>query len=75
MLVEQMIPTGFMVGLPILMALVLWRIGIARTRRDHMFAQFSGFIAVFLVLTIIGTFFRGEGMELLWFWEVHPAVS
>ncbi len=75
MIVEQMIPTGFMVGLPILMALVLWRIGIAHTRRDHMVAQFSGFIAVFLVLTIIGTFFRGEGMELLWFWDVHPAVS
>ena len=75
MVVEQMIPIGFMVGLPVLMALVLSRIGIARTRRDHMFAQFSGFIAVFLVLTIIGTFFRGEGMELLWFWEVHPAVS
>ena len=26
--------------------------------------QFSGFIAVYVVLTIIGTYFRGVGLEL-----------
>ncbi|MSQ41684.1 MAG: hypothetical protein EXR65_01410 [Dehalococcoidia bacterium] len=74
-LVEQVIPVSFMVGLPLLLSLVLWRLGIAKTRRDHMIVQFSGFIAVFLTLTISGTFFRGSGMELFWFWDVKPAVS
>ena len=75
MLVEQMIPVGLMIGLPVLLSVVLWRLGLAKTRRDHMIAQFAGFISVFLMLTIIGTFFRGKGMELFWFWEVSPAVS
>lgn len=73
--VEQVIPITLMIGLPLLMSLVLHRVGIARTKRDHMIAQFSGFMAVFLVLTIIGTAFRGAGMELLPPWEVKPAVS
>jgi len=75
MIVEQLLPANLMIGLPILLSAVLWKLGIAHTRRDHMIAQFSGFVAVFLTLTIIGTFFRGLGMELLWFWEVSPAVS
>jgi len=75
MIVEQMIPVGLMIGLPVLLSVVLWRTGIALTRRDHMITQFSGFITVFVVLTIIGTAFRGRGMELFWFWEVKPPVS
>ncbi len=75
MIVEQMIPVGLMIGLPVLMSIALWRMGIARTRHDHMIAQFSGFITVYVVLTIIGTAFRGKGMELLWFWEVKPPIS
>ena len=75
MIVEQIIPVTLMIGLPALMSLVLWKLGIARTKRDHMIAQFSGFIAVYFLLTIIGTAFRGQGMELLPFWEVKPAES
>ncbi len=74
-LIEQMIPTSMMIGLPVLLSAVLWKMGIAHTRRDHMIVQFAGFIAVFLTLTIIGTFFRGLGMELFWFWDVSPAES
>ena len=75
MIVEQILPANLMIGLPVLLSAVLWKLGIAHTRRDHMIVQFSGFVAVFLTLTIIGTFFRGLGMELFWFWEVSPAVS
>ncbi len=75
LIVELLIPTGLMIGLPVLMSIVLWRTGIARTRRDHMIAQFSGFITVYVILTVIGTAFRGRGMELFWFWEVKPPVS
>ena len=74
-LIEQMLPTSLMVGLPILLSLVAWRMGLAHTKRDHMILQFSGFIAVFIALTVSGTALRGEGMELFWPWEVRPAVS
>ena len=51
-LIEQMIPVSFMVGLPVLLSIVIGKMGIAKTRRDHMILQFSGFIAVFLTLMI-----------------------
>ena len=74
-IIEQMIPVGLMIGLPILLSVVLWRMGLAVTKRDHMIAQFSGFISVFVVLTVIGTAFRGKGMELFWLWDVKPPVT
>lgn len=74
-LIEQMLPVSLMVGLPILLSVVAGRSGLAHTKRDHMILQFSGFIAVFIALTISGTALRGEGMELFWPWEVRPAVS
>ncbi len=73
--VAQIIPVSLMVGLPILMSIVLWKTGVAKTRRDHMIAQFSGFIAVYIMLTLVGTAFRGQGMELLPPWLVEPPVS
>ena len=74
-IVEQAIPIGIMVGLPILLSLVAWRIGLARTKRDHMILLISGWFASWLVLTIAGTYFRGAGLELLWPWDVYPAES
>ena len=73
--VAQIIPVSSMIGLPILLSIALWKTGEAKTRRDHMIAQFSGFIATYIVLTIIGTAFRGQGMELLPPWLVKPPVS
>lgn len=64
-LVEQIIPTSTMIGLPILLSIVAWRARLARSRRDHMILMFSGFIAVYVTLTIIGTFFRGPGQALV----------
>ncbi len=63
-MVEQAIPVAAMVGLPVLLSLVAYRRGFALTRRDHMILQFSGFIAVYVTLTIVGTYFRGAGLEL-----------
>jgi hypothetical protein len=54
-----------MVGLPLLLAAAAWKTKVAQTKRDHMIMQFSGFIAVYVTLTIIGTFFRGQGLELV----------
>ncbi|MBM4410759.1 MAG: hypothetical protein FJ037_05490 [Chloroflexi bacterium] len=65
LIVEQIIPLSTMVGLPILLSIVAWKTKIAQTKRDHMILQFSGFIAVYVTLTIIGTYVRGEGLALV----------
>ncbi len=68
--VELLIPTLFMVGLPVLLVFGLWRIGWLLNRRDVMISLFSGFIFVFWVLTIVGAAFRGAGQELVLPWDV-----
>ena len=65
LIVEQIIPVTMMVGLPILLAIAAWATGLAKTKRDHMILQFSGFIAVYVTLTIVGVYFRGAGLELV----------
>ncbi|MGK2965632.1 MAG: hypothetical protein ACSLFM_08485 [Tepidiformaceae bacterium] len=69
-LVEQGIPTAFLVGLPAMMILVMWRIGWVNNRRDALLALFSGFIGAYGVLTLAGTAFRGEGQELVFPWDL-----
>jgi len=63
-LVEQMIPVSIMLGLPLLLSFAAGRRGIAVTKRDHMILLFSGFIATYITLTIVGTYFRGHGLAL-----------
>jgi quinol---cytochrome c reductase cytochrome c subunit, bacillus type len=69
-IVELLIPTLLMVGLPILLVYLLWRIGLLRTRRDVALSIFSGFIVVYWVMTIVGAAFRGAGQELVPPWDV-----
>jgi hypothetical protein len=69
-LVEQAIPITVLVGMPSLMIFVLWRIGWVVTRRDALLALFSGFVAAYGVLTLVGTAFRGQGQELVFPWEL-----
>ena len=63
-LVEELIPVLLLVGLPVVMIFILRALGWCRTTRDVMVALFTGFITSFFVLTIIGTSFRGLGMDL-----------
>ena len=37
--------------------------------RDWMIAFFTGFFIAYIVLTIVGTFMRGQGMHLMWPWD------
>ena len=74
-LVEQGIPVATMVGLPLLQLAIIKRWLGHLTKHDAMIAVFTGFIVVFVVLTIIGTAFRGEGLELLPPWEVKPPIE
>lgn len=70
-LVEQGIPIIFLMGLPSLMVYILWRIGWVVTRRDALLAIFSGFVAAYGVLTLVGTAFRGQSQELVFPWELR----
>lgn len=40
------------------------------TRRELIIALFTGFVVTYLVLTIVGTSFRGEGQALTWPWDL-----
>jgi hypothetical protein len=59
---------------PILILLLLIR-AIYRPQgtRDYMFALFTGFVVAYVVLTIVGSFFRGEQMILMWPWDPRQA--
>jgi hypothetical protein len=41
--------------------------------RDYMFALFTGFVISYVFLTIVGTFFRGQQMILMWPWDPRQA--
>ncbi|MFN8559386.1 MAG: hypothetical protein U0531_19305 [Dehalococcoidia bacterium] len=68
-LVDQLIPVATMIGLPVLQLFIIKRWLGHLTRRDAMIATFTGFMALYVVLTIIGTAFRGQGLELLFPWD------
>jgi hypothetical protein len=72
--VEILIPTAVMVGLPLFLIYLLWRIGWVRTKRDVMLVLFSGFIAAYWTMTIVGAAFRGAGQQLVWPWDV-PTID
>jgi hypothetical protein len=63
-----------LMNVPILILLVLIRV-IYRPQgiRDYMFALFTGFVVAYVVLTIVGSFFRGEQMILMWPWDPRQA--
>ena len=68
--VDIAIPTILIVGLPALLIFTLWRIGWVVSRRGALITLMSGFVGVFLMLTLIGTAFRGPGQELIWPWDL-----
>ena len=68
---EQVIPlTVTIVIFPGLIIYTLFRLGWVRTRRDVLIVMFTGVMFGYLALTLIGSFFRGEGQELIWPWEI-----
>jgi hypothetical protein len=63
------VPTLLMLGpIPILLWLLNRRYGPLSTR-DVMIALFTGFVVSYFMLTIVGTFFRGQGMHLYLPWD------
>jgi menaquinol-cytochrome c reductase cytochrome b/c subunit len=68
-LYNYVIPTVVMIGLSALLVYLVKRIYNA-DMRECMVALFTGFVMSYLILTIVGTAFRGHGMELFWPWEI-----
>ena len=62
---EQVIPLVTIAFLTVLIVYALFRIGWARNSRDVMLIMFTGAMAAYLTLTIVGSFFRGQGQELI----------
>jgi hypothetical protein len=58
-----------MLGLSVLLVLIVKRLWGANTR-EWMIAIFTGFVAVYLVLVVVGTSLRGPGMDLFPPWAV-----
>lgn len=69
-LVEILIPVALMVGLPVVLILILRRLGWVQTTHDVMIVLFSGFVTVYWVMTIVGAAFRGAGQDLVLPWDV-----
>jgi menaquinol-cytochrome c reductase cytochrome b/c subunit len=66
-LYEKVIPTAVMLGFSLLLG-ILVKLLYKPTRREMVMAFFTGFVISYLVLTIVGTFFRGHGMVLSLYW-------
>jgi hypothetical protein len=63
-----------LMNVPIVVLLLLIRAIYKPTDiRDYMFALFTGFVVAYVVLTIVGSFFRGEQMILMWPWDPRQA--
>lgn len=63
------IPVVIMLVLPTVLVILVRELWHA-SRRDILLALFTGFFVTYIILTIIGTAFRGPGMELFWPWEM-----
>ena len=69
LLPNYVIPTATMLGLTFLLVLIVKRLWGANTR-EWMIAVYTGFVAVYLVLVVVGTSMRGPGMDLFPPWGV-----
>lgn len=66
-----LLPSVLMVAIPWILADIVRRRWKANTR-EVMIALGTFYFASFVLLTIIGTAFRGHSMLLMWPWEVTP---
>ena len=70
---EFVIPIAVMLGLPVLLVTLIRPF--QPSRRDVLIALFTGFVVTYLVLTTVGTGFRGEGMKLFWPWQIGLPIE
>ena len=66
---NQLLPAGIII-VTILILMGLVQAIFRPTRREMIIALFTGFVVTYLVLTISGTSFRGEGQNLVFPWQL-----
>ena len=74
LLPNYLIPIGIMLGLSFVLVLIVRRLYDATTR-EWMIAVYTGWVATYLVLTVVGTSMRGPGMDLFAPWAVPPTAQ
>jgi quinol---cytochrome c reductase cytochrome c subunit, bacillus type len=67
------VPMILMNGPIVILLLLIRAIYKPQGIRDYMIALFTGFVVAYVVLTIVGSFFRGEQMILMWPWDPRQA--
>ena len=67
---EQVIPLSTIAFFALLIVYVLFRLGWLRTRRDVMIVMFTAVMAGYLALTLVGSFLRGPGQDLIPPWDI-----
>jgi menaquinol-cytochrome c reductase cytochrome b/c subunit len=68
---EIFIPIVLMIAIPWILVSIVRRRYKANTR-EVMISLYSFYLTSFVVLSIIGTAFRGTSMHLVWPWELKP---
>ena len=67
---QQVLPLSVIAALTVGFIYVLFRVGWLRTKRDLFIVMFTAVMAAYLTLSMVGSFFRGEGQALIWPWEI-----
>jgi hypothetical protein len=67
---EQVIPLSAIAFFTVLIIYIFFRLGWLRTRRDVMIVMFTGVMAGYLALTLVGSFLRGPGQDLIAPWDI-----
>jgi len=65
------VPTTFMIAIPWIMVAILKKRFKNMNTREVMIALYSFYLASFIILTIVGTAFRGHSMKLLPPWNLE----
>ena len=68
------LPTVIMIAPILLLVWILRRVWHADTR-EVAIGLFTGFVVTFVILTVVGTVFRGPGMQLYWPWDMPPRTD
>ena len=67
---QQVLPLSLIAFFTVAILYVLFRVGWLRTKRDVFIVMFTAVMAAYLTLSMVGSFFRGEGQALIWPWEI-----
>ena len=63
---EQVIPLSSIAFFALLIIYILFRLGWLRTRRDLFIVMFTAVMFAYLTLSMVGSFFRGQGQAFIW---------